>query len=58
MIKWIEQPSLVPFLKSISDKELKKNFKDEVEAEMIKRTKLEGGRHFEPFRRINVYAKK
>ena len=58
MIKWIEQPSLVPFLKSVSDKELKKNFTDEVEAEMIKRTKLEDGRHFEPFRRINVYAKK
>jgi len=57
MIKWIEQPSLVPFLKNISEKELKEKFTNEVEEEMIKRTKLDDGRCFEPFRRINAYAK-
>lgn len=58
MIKWIEQPSLVPFLKYITDQELKKKFTNEVISEMIKETKLEDGRYFETFRRINVYAKK
>jgi len=58
MIRWIEQPSLVPFLRSITDKKLKKNFTEEVEREMIKRTKLEDGRCFESFRRINIYARK
>ena len=58
MIKWIEQPSLVPFLKNITDKTLKRKFAEEVEEEMLKRTKLEDGRCFEPFRRINVYARK
>ncbi|MEJ2567685.1 MAG: methyltransferase domain-containing protein [candidate division WOR-3 bacterium] len=58
MIKWLEQPSLVPFLKNIAEPEPKENFTEEVEAEMIKRTELEDGRCFEPFRRINVYAKK
>jgi trans-aconitate methyltransferase len=58
MIKWIEQPSLVPFLKYIPDQQIKENFTKEVEREMVQRTKLDDGRHFEPFRRINVYAKK
>ena len=58
MIKWIEQPSLVPFLKYIVDKKSREKFADEVKSEMIKRTKLGDGRYFEPFRRINVYARK
>jgi trans-aconitate 2-methyltransferase len=58
MIKWIEQPSLVPFLKNIEERKLKGKFTNEVEEEMIKRTKLDDGRCFEPFRRINIYAKK
>lgn len=58
MIKWIEQPSLVPFLKYITIRELKEKFTNEVESEMIRRTKLDNGRFFEPFRRINVYARK
>jgi trans-aconitate 2-methyltransferase len=58
MIKWIEQPSIVPFLKYINDQKLKENFTNEVESEMIKRTKLPDGRCFETFRRINVFARK
>lgn len=58
IIKWIEQPSLVPFLTYINDQKTKEIFTNEVKKEMIKRTKLPDGRCFEPFRRINVYAKK
>ena len=58
MIKWIEQPSLVPFLKYITDENLREKFTNEVISEMIKETKLDDGRCFETFRRINVYAKK
>ena len=58
MIKWVEQPSLVPFLKNITDEKAKENFANEVKTEMIKRTKLPDGTCFEPFRRMNVFAKK
>lgn len=58
MIKWIEQPSLVPFLQYITDNKSKENFTNEVKTEMIKRTKLADERCLEPFRRINIYAKK
>jgi len=57
MIKWIEQPSIVPFLKLIDD-EYKEDFKNEVINEMIEKTEQEDGRCFETFRRINVYAVK
>ncbi len=47
MTMWIDQPSLVPFLKQITDEEM-----------MIERTQREDGRCFETFRRINVFAGK
>jgi len=57
MIGWIEQPSIVPFLKLVDD-EKKNSFRDEVVDRMIERTIQNDGRCFETFRRINVFAKK
>lgn len=57
MIKWIDQPSIVPFLKLIDNKN-KKAFRDKVVGRMIHETKQPDGRCFETFRRINVRAVK
>ncbi len=56
MIKWIEQPSIVPFLERIDNK-YKIKFKKIVIDKMIKLIEQDDGRCFETFRRINVYAK-
>ena len=57
MIGWIDQPSIVPFLKYIpADK--KALFRNIVIEEMVKEMLQEDGRYFEIFRRINVSAKK
>jgi trans-aconitate methyltransferase len=57
IIGWINQPSLVPFLKHID--ELDKNaFRDTVVERMVKETIQDDGTCFETFRRINVFAKK
>ncbi|OQX19250.1 MAG: methyltransferase type 11 [Candidatus Altiarchaeales archaeon A3] len=58
MIRWIDQPSLVPFLKQIKDDVGGENFRDKVVRMMIKRTQKKDGRCFETFRRINVFARK
>lgn len=58
MIRWIDQPSLVPFMKYIPV-ESKEAFRNEVIKEMIKKTKQSDqsdGRCFETFRRIKVSA--
>jgi trans-aconitate methyltransferase len=57
MIKWIDQPSIVPFLNVLQGKE-KEEFRNEVINKMINKTKQSDGRCFETFRRINVYAVK
>jgi trans-aconitate 2-methyltransferase len=57
MIKWIDQPSLVPFLAYITDP-VKDSFRDFVVSSMIGRTEQEDGRCFETFRRINASAVK
>ncbi len=57
MIRWIDQPSLVPFLSYIHDSN-KVNFRNEVIDIMIEKTKQPDGRCFETFRRINVKASK
>lgn len=57
MIKWIDQPSIVPFIKYIPD-ELKETFRQEIIEEMLKRTQQPNGAYFETFRRIRVYAQK
>ncbi|OHD39969.1 MAG: methyltransferase type 11 [Spirochaetes bacterium GWF1_31_7] len=57
LIKWIDQPALVPFLKLVADED-KNDFRNEVISKMIERTKQSDGRCFETFRRINVKATK
>lgn len=57
MIKWIDQPSIVPFLKYLPE-DKKDNFRNVVVEIMIDQTKQSDGRCFETFRRINVTAVK
>lgn len=57
MIKWIDQPSLVPFLKYVPD-DKKKNFREEVVESMIRKTQQSDGTCFETFRRIHISALK
>jgi trans-aconitate methyltransferase len=57
MIKWIDQPSLVPFIKLV-DESKRPGFREKVISEMLKLSEQDDGRCFETFRRINVYAKK
>ncbi|MTV48527.1 methyltransferase domain-containing protein [Heliobacillus mobilis] len=57
MIRWIEQPSVVPFLKYLPE-DGKRGFVDEVIKRMIERTEQPDGTCFETFRRINVLARK
>ncbi len=57
MIRWIDQPSLVPFLPHIADA-AKEPFRKYVINNMIERTRQEDGRCFETFRRINLSAVK
>jgi trans-aconitate 2-methyltransferase len=57
MTKWIDQPSIVPFLRNLP-KEKKQGFRNAVVYKMIDRTKQKDGSYFETFRRINVSARK
>jgi trans-aconitate methyltransferase len=57
MIKWIDQPSIVPFLKHVSLED-KDSFRNFVADRMVGETKQEDGRCFETFRRINLSARK
>ena len=55
MIRWIDQPSLVPFLCHVADG-VKESFRSFVVRRMIEETKQMDGRCFETFRRISVSA--
>jgi len=57
MTKWIDQPSLVPFLGYVAGKD-RQQFRDAVVERMIKETLHADGTYFETFRRINVLARK
>lgn len=57
IIKWIDQPSIVPFIKYIPD-EKKEEFRQEVIEELLKKTRQPNDTYFETFRRIKVYAQK
>lgn len=57
MIKWIDQPALIPYLKFLPDK-LKGEFRAEVISKMIQKTIQSDETCFEVFRRINVFARK
>jgi len=57
MIRWVDQPCLVPFLACVPE-EHRPSFRDFVVKRMIEETKQEDGSCFETFRRINVSAQK
>ena len=57
MTRWIDQPSIVPFLRCI-DRADKQIFRNAVVEQMVKETIQGDGTYFETFRRINVFAKK
>jgi trans-aconitate methyltransferase len=57
MVKWLDQPSLVPFLACVHE-DRRHSFREWVVARMIAETRREDGRCFETFRRINVSAYK
>ncbi len=57
MIKWIDQPSIVPFI-NVVDENIRDTFRNEVVEKMIDKTKQSDGRCFETFRRINIYEVK
>jgi trans-aconitate 2-methyltransferase len=57
MIRWLDQPSLVPFLTHLPISK-KKAFRTFVVKRMIEETRQNDGRCFETFRRINLAAMK
>jgi trans-aconitate methyltransferase len=57
MIRWIEQPSLVPFMACVPEAQ-REPFREFVVRRMVEDTQQADGRCFETFRRINVSARK
>jgi len=57
MVRWVDQPSLVPFLPCIPEKQ-RAGFREWVVKRMTEETKQHDSRCFETFRRINVSARK
>ena len=57
MIKWVDQPSLVPLLSYIP-KEERTSFRNYVVKRMVEETLQDDGTCFETFRRINLSAEK
>lgn len=57
MIRWIDQPSIVPFVGAIPD-ERKEQFRNAVVEAMLLKTMQPDGTCFETFRRIKVFAQK
>lgn len=57
MIRWIDQPSIVPFLACVREKH-KREFRDYVVRRMLDETRQSDGRCFETFRRVNASARK
>lgn len=57
LIRWTDQPSLVPFICRIPDEE-KERFRNIVVERMLNKTLLSDGRCFETFSRINIIAQK
>jgi trans-aconitate methyltransferase len=57
LIRWIDQPSLVPFLPRVAEAD-RRAFRALIVQRMIQETRQEDSRCFERFRRINVAGKK
>ncbi len=57
MIRWVDQPSLVPLLPHIEES-ARQSFRSFVIERMIRLTRQADGRCFETFRRVNLFARK
>ena len=57
MIRWIDQPSIVPFVRALPEG-VREKFRDAVVRAMLDRTLQADGTCFETFRRIQVRADK
>jgi trans-aconitate 2-methyltransferase len=57
IVGWIDNPCLIPFVQALPA-ELRKSFRDAVVASMLARTRQTDGTYLEPFRRINVWARR
>ncbi|MFH1069369.1 MAG: methyltransferase domain-containing protein [Candidatus Glassbacteria bacterium] len=57
LVGWVDQPSLVPFLKYIAA-ERKKSFREAVVQRMLEATRQADNTFFETFRRVNLFARK
>jgi len=57
MIRWIDQPCLVPFLPWVAPQQ-REAFRAEVIERMVQATRQPGGRCFELFRRVHVFFRK
>ncbi len=57
LVRWIDQPSIVPFLAPIPEQD-REAFRRAVREKTLAATLEEGGRHFEAFRRINLCARR
>ena len=57
MVRWLDQPSLVPFLGQLPQTH-QVAFRQQVIDRMVEVSRQPDGRCFEMFRRINLYAKK
>jgi trans-aconitate methyltransferase len=55
LVKWIDQPSIIPFLAMVDGPD-KSSFRDSVVDAMKRKTRVADDRHFETFRRINLSA--
>jgi trans-aconitate methyltransferase len=58
LVRWIDQPSLVPFLKQIRDGKQSAAFRAAVVRAMLHATRRSENAYFETFRRLNVSARK
>lgn len=57
MIRWIDQPVIVPFLIPLPEHQ-RPIFRDQVVETMLQQTRRDEDNYFETFRRINVFARK
>ena len=57
IVGWIDNPCLIPFVQALPA-DLRNPFRDGVVEAMLARTRRPDGTHLEPFRRINVWARK
>jgi len=57
LVGWIDNPCLIPFLQPLPAG-LRSPFRDAVVADMLARTRQPNGAYLEPFRRMNLWARK